>query len=331
MKRARNFNVSPSWKLLLNDLGIDIPLVLFHAGLPADMFNRENATLSPTQYFNLWHGVEKAAEGLDFPLLLAKHISVEAFDPPIFACLCSENLNAALRRLSHYKPLVGPMDLSIKESQRTTRLEISCYGTEGNIPKSLGLSELVFFTQLARIATRKEVRPIKVELPELPEKKESYEAFFGSKMTESETIAISFSYEDASRPFLTSNQPMWEFFESKLNQKLAELDRSASTVDRVRAVLIEMLPSGDSSIETVTQRLAMSKRTLQRKLSAEAETFQTVLQGVRSDLADHYLGKSDIPLTEIAFLLGFQESNSFIRAYSSWKGISPGSYRERAF
>jgi len=330
MKRARNFNVSPNWELLLKDLGIDIPLVLSHAGLPADIFGREQATLTPTQYFSLWYGVEKAAEGLDVPLLLAKHISVEAFDPPIFACLCSENLNAALRRLSHYKPLVGPMDLSIEENQKATRLEINCYGAEGNIPKSLGLTELVFFTQLSRIATRTGVKPIKIELPELPEAKARYEEFFGCKMTKSSSMAISFSYEDATRPFLTSNQPMWEFFESKLNQKLAQLDQSASTVDRVRAILIEMLPSGDSSIETVTQRLAMSKRTLQRKLSAEAETFQTVLQDVRSELADHYLGKSDIPLTEIAFLLGFQESNSFIRAYSSWKGISPGSYREHA-
>ena len=64
----------------------------------------------------------------------------------------------------------------------------------------------------------------------------------------------------------------------------------------------------------------MSKRTLQRKLTSEAESFQSVLQSVRAELADHYLESSKMSLGEIAFLIGFRESNSFIRAYSTWKG-----------
>ncbi|MCG8671406.1 MAG: AraC family transcriptional regulator [Pseudomonadales bacterium] len=329
MKRASKFSVSQHWKLLLIDMGIEVASVLAYAKLPADLFSRELASLTPAEYFNFWNGLELAAEGKDIPLLLAKHISAEAFDPPIFASICSPNLNSALHRLSHYKPLIGPMVLDINEGKKATRMEITCYGYKEKIPKSLGLTELVFFTQLSRIATRKEIKPVKIELLEMPENKNAYEDYFGCKLTQSKTLAISFSHEDANRPFLTSNLAMWDFFEDKLNQSLAELDKSASTVDRVRAVLIEMLPSGDSSIDTVTQRLAMSKRTLQRKLTAEAETFKTVLQSVRSELADHYLENSTLPLTEIAFLLGFQESNSFIRAYSSWKGISPGSFRDQ--
>ena len=97
----------------------------------------------------------------------------------------------------------------------------------------------------------------------------------------------------------------------------------------MKAVLLEALPSGDSSIEGVAEKLAMSKRTLQRKLSSEKESFQVLLQNVRAELADHYLEKSQMSLGEISFLLGFQESNSFIRAYSSWKGVSPGHFREQ--
>lgn len=329
MKRASRFVVSKSWKLLLTDMGLDVTNVFVHAGLPLDLFNREQATLSPAEYFSLWQGIERVAEGKEVPLLLAKHITVEAFDPPIFACICSQNLNAALNRLKQYKPLIGPMELYIDETKAITRLEINCYGYEEDIPHALGLTELVFFTQLTRIATREAVKAQKIELPVLPDNKEIYEEYFGCSLTRANTIAISFNAEDAKRPFLTSNAAMWDFFEEKLNQKLANLDKAASTADRVRALLLEMLPSGDNSIETVTDRLAMSKRTLQRKLKDEAETFQSVLKSVRADLADYYLEKSAMPLTEIAFLLGFQESNSFIRAYSSWKGVSPGSVREQ--
>jgi len=331
MKRANKFTVSSSWRLLLNDMNIDVLVVLAYAGLPADLFNREQATLSPEEYFNFWQGVEQAAEGIEVPLLLAKYFSVEAFDAPIFACICSPNLNLALRRLSQYKPLIGPMILDVDVNKQSTRLEIKCYGYKNNIPRSLGLLELVFFTQLSRIAIREEIHPIKIELTELPSDIKAYENYFGCALTQSEQIAISFTANDAAKPFLTSNLSMWEFFETKLNQKLADLDSSATIVDRVRAVLLETLPSGDSSIETVTDRLALSKRTLQRKLTTEAETFQTVLQRVRAELADHYLEKSNMSLGEISFLLGFQESNSFIRAYSSWKGVSPGNYREQCY
>lgn len=329
MKRASKFVVSPSWKLLLTDMQVDVTAVLAYAGLPRDLFNRDNSTLTPKEYYDLWRGVEQAAGDIEMPLLLAEHLSVEAFDPPIFASICSQNMNAALQRLSQYKPLIGPMIMAIDVSKTATRMKISCYSYQGEMPNSLGLTELVFFTQLARLATRENINPIKVELSRLPDNIEAYSSFFGCELTKSNCFAISFSADDANKPFLTSNVAMWEFFEAKLNQKLADLDASASTVERVRAVLFESLPSGDSSIETVTDRLAMSKRTLQRKLTAEAETFQTVLQTVRSELADHYLAKSSMSLGEISFLLGFQESNSFIRAYSSWKGMSPGSYLEQ--
>ena len=73
----------------------------------------------------------------------------------------------------------------------------------------------------------------------------------------------------------------------------------------------------------------MSKRTLQRKLNSEQSSFHHELQALRTDLAEHYLNHSQLSLGEISFLLGYREANSFIRAFTSWKGLSPGQYRER--
>lgn len=182
---------------------------------------------------------------------------------------------------------------------------------------------------LSRFATREALSPISVEVQSLPEDISQYERYFGCPITQGDCVKIRFRSQDASKPFLTSNAQMWSFFESKLNQKLADLDTQATTQERVRSVLIEALPSGENSIESVAERLAMSKRTLQRKLSAEKVSFQGLLQDIRAELADHYLAKSELTLGEISFLLGFQESNSFIRAYSGWKGFSPGAYREQ--
>ncbi|MCG7965684.1 MAG: AraC family transcriptional regulator [Candidatus Thiodiazotropha taylori] len=329
MKRASNFVISPSWAILFKDMQVDMSAVLKHANLPADLFIREDASLTPAQYYQFWRSLEVIVGEQNVALLLAKHLSVESFDPAIFACICSPDLNTALNRLKDYKPLIGPMVLTVNISSRQTRLSIDCYGYEENMPSSLGITELVFFTQLARIATRTEIRPLAVQLPILPEELQPYEDYFGCRLKPAKEVVISFSAKDAAMPFLTSNAAIWSFFEGKLNQRLKDLDASASFTERVRSVLLEALPSGDSSIESVAQRLAMSKRTLQRKLTDEAETYQSVLQNVRSELADHYLKKSHLSLGEISFMLGFQETNSFIRAYSSWKGVSPGLFRER--
>ncbi len=329
MKRASKFAVTASWKLLLSDMQIDAATVLAWAGLPADLLNRGDAVLTPAEYFELWRGIERAAGDREVAVLLADHFSAEVFDAPIFASLCSPDFNTAAKRLSRYKPLIGPMVLDVDQDGYATHLTLSCYGQTGPLPRSLSLSELVFLTQLIRVGTRERIVPLSVASPQPPENADAYEHYFGCRVDKSEHTEICFAAADAAKPFLTVNTGMWRFFEGELNQKLADLGTSAGTGERVRAVLLEALPGGDASIESVASRLAMSKRTLQRKLTAEAESFQALLNSVRAELADHYLEKSHFSLGEIAYLLGFQESNSFNRAYREWKGTSPGQYREQ--
>lgn len=130
IKRASQFSVPQSWKVLLNDMDIDPQLVLAYAKLPVDLFNREKATLSPDEYFQLWVGVEQASGEREMPLLLAEHMSVEGFDAPIFAAICSPNLNTALKRIQQYKPLIGPMVMTLNVTDKETKLSISCYGND---------------------------------------------------------------------------------------------------------------------------------------------------------------------------------------------------------
>lgn len=328
MKRANRFVLGPTWRLLLADMGVDAAAVLAHAGLPADLFNRDDAALSPAAYFQLWRGAEQAAGGRELALLLAEHFRAEVFDAPMFASLCSPNFNTAARRLSRYKPLIGPMELTVGCDPQATRLEVGCYGAVGELPLSLCLSELVFFCQLIRMCTRERVVPVEVTLPRLPPQVAPYEAYFGCALRGGDRTAIAFRAEDAARPFLTANAAMWDFFEGKLNRRLADMVADAGTADRVKAVLLEALPGGDAGIESVAARLAMSKRTLQRRLGEEGESFQSLLGKTRAELADHYLRQSRLPLGEIAFLLGFQEPNSFIRAYQVWRGTTPGAFRQ---
>jgi AraC-like DNA-binding protein len=66
---------------------------------------------------------------------------------------------------------------------------------------------------------------------------------------------------------------------------------------------------------------------LQRKLQDEGTTFQQTLDTLRASLARHYLRNSAMSSAEISFLLGFEDSNSFARAFQSWSGVTPAKAR----
>jgi AraC-like DNA-binding protein len=100
--------------------------------------------------------------------------------------------------------------------------------------------------------------------------------------------------------------------------------------ERVRTCAMEILASGECSIDEVARRLGVSARSLQRKLSAEGTSFQKELNLLREDLACHYLTRTHHSAPEVAFLLGYQDTNSFYRAFNGWTGQTPEQVRAQA-
>ncbi len=323
---AQAFKLSGNWQIILRDLGLRPGDVLRRAGLPTDLFARERASVSAEEYFRLWRAMEEEMGDRSLALEGGQGVSVEAFDPPIFAALCSPDLNTAAKRLSKFKPLIGPLTLDVTIGLEQTVL---AYGSleAGPLPVSLGTTELVFLVHFARLATRTHLYPLQVMTPEPLTPEGPYEDFFGVRLRRGPTYSVAFSALDARRPFLTANAGMWKFFEPVLNQRLAEINRDATVAERVHAALFELLPSGRSSVHEVSTMLGMSTRSLQRYLRREDTSFQHVLNEARERLARHYLQNSVMTGAEISFLLGYDDPNSFFRAFRIWTGQTPESLR----
>lgn len=319
------------WQILFKDMDVSVQDVLSHARLPLDLLSRKTPTVTGDEYFRLWDGMAHVLRREPtFPLRLVRSITPELFSPPIFASLCSQDLNMALHRIEHYKPLVGPLSLEIQQNNRYTVVAYRGLSDTVPPPDSLIASELAFWVQVARIATRERIVPLRVHVTlELPQP-ESYEAFFGTSPQISDFNGLTFSAEDAAKPFMTVNDAMWSIFEPELNKRLQDLTPEAPFRERVRASLIEILASGQTSMDDVASRLAVSSRTLQRHLQAEGTSFQKVLDGLREELARHYLTTSDYSSGQIAFLLGYEEPNSFYRSFRAWTGQTPEYVRANA-
>jgi AraC-like DNA-binding protein len=273
----KRFVLDIGWQILLNDLVLSSRDLLRHARLPLDLFNRNAPTLTPEDFFRLWHCLEHLLDNPASPLMLGQSVSVEAFSPPIFACFCSPNLNTALARLSKYKRLMGPLRLDITAGGRETVAVFGGLPDEMPPPPSMIATELVFLVHMARLATRENVVPARVFVPTRLAESERFEAFFGTAVSPGPASGVSFRAEDALKPFLTTHQGMWPLLEPQLQSRLRDLSVDAGFRARVRACLVEVLASGQFTMSDMANRLAVSTRTLQRRLRDEGTNFQNEL------------------------------------------------------
>jgi len=330
MARNRTFSLHIGWRTLLKDVGLTPEDILRKARLPDDTFSRTESGLDTEEYVRLWHAIETGMNNPAFPLPLVEKVSAEVFDPPLFAALYSTNMMQAVQRLARYKQLIAPMVLETAVDHKGILTVSPRWLSATNIPLSLQVAELAFLLRLARLATREPIGALNVLLPQLPipEQAGHFSRFFGTAISHGEKPAISFSATDALRPFLTVNEGMWQVFEPELRRRLSQLDVTASTAERVRAVLLELLPGNEATIEKTAERLGMSKRTLQRRLEDEGENFRSLTHACRENLARHYLRNTSLPGYEIAFLPGVEDPNSFYRAFMTWTGQTPETVRE---
>ncbi|MBT4521839.1 MAG: helix-turn-helix domain-containing protein [Halieaceae bacterium] len=95
----------------------------------------------------------------------------------------------------------------------------------------------------------------------------------------------------------------------------------------IRTAMRRVLPSGGLTIDSLSRDMNISRRTLQRRLTAHDSSFKQLLQELRMELADRYLADSRLGITEIAFLLGYSDQASFSNAFKLWRGCSPSDYR----
>jgi AraC-like DNA-binding protein len=108
---------------------------------------------------------------------------------------------------------------------------------------------------------------------------------------------------------------------------LAELPRAQNLTERVRDLLAKELAGGTPSLTHIARQVRMSERTLARHLEDEGTTFKALLEDLRRRLALRYVRRSDMPISEIAFLLGFSQAAAFHRAFRRWTSQTPLEYR----
>lgn len=139
--------------------------------------------------------------------------------------------------------------------------------------------------------------------------------------------ALLFSAECVAVPNKLGDTGIAAFFDQHLEAELAKLEDDSALDRRVKNQLTRALSEGVPAISDIAGKLAMSGRSLQRRLSERGLTYQTLVDETRRELAMELLAGSEMSLADIAFLTGFAEQSSFNRAFKRWAGQTPRSYR----
>jgi AraC-like DNA-binding protein len=114
---------------------------------------------------------------------------------------------------------------------------------------------------------------------------------------------------------------------AQLETEVKARNASSDIGEQVKQTLRHSLAGRRPTLQHVAKDLHLSARTLQRRLTDTEITFQQLVEETRRELAHHYLKQNAVELNETAYLLGYEDANSFFRAFHVWEGTSPGEWR----
>jgi AraC-like DNA-binding protein len=129
------------------------------------------------------------------------------------------------------------------------------------------------------------------------------------------------------QPVHTADEELADYFRQCLARAAATAPDESLLLGQVRSAIQAALATGTPRGAEVSRRLAMSQRTLQRRLCEAGVTFEQLVSDTRRRLAEGYLADATLSLAEVAYLLGYREESAFFRACQRWVGQTPTAWR----
>jgi AraC-like DNA-binding protein len=325
---TNRFRISSSVFSRLEDVGVSPAKVLQHAGIPTALLSEEKILVTTEELFGVYRSIAALSDDPAIGLKLGSEERMERYDPIAIAALCTRSFRDALQRLARYKQLTCPEELKITETADDCTVRFVWLLAREDEPTQLTDLCFAWVVAIARRGTGRTLNPRRIEFARSAANRETYEAHFQCpiKFDAPHNIVV-FHAKDLDMRFLTHNADLLAMVAPQLEAELNQQHASQKIAGQVKAVLKRMFAGQRPGLQDVARELRLSGRTLQRRLTEESLTFQQLVKEARRELAQHYLLHSSLELNETAYLLGYEDANSFFRAFQDWEGTSPGEWR----
>jgi AraC-like DNA-binding protein len=312
-------------------LGIAPAALLRHAGLPTSLMAEPRPKVTTAGFFALWRALERMDGDPAFGLRLAREASVYQLDVASIAAMHAPSFGEALHKLARYKRLVCPEEVRVQVAAKDVAVVFRWWLSSDVPPPRLIDACLASVLALGRHGTGQEIRPLRVDLARREDHRAVLEDHFGCRVAFGAHVdRIVFAASVLDLPFRTANPDLLAVLLPGLETALVLQPGSAGNeafVARVKETLRAQMQGQRPTVESVGRALALSARSLQRRLSDAGTTYQRLLDEVREAVACELLSRTELDSGEIAFLLGYEELNSFNRAFTAWQGTTPVRWR----
>jgi AraC-like DNA-binding protein len=312
----------------MRSAGVEPPKVLRAAGLPPSLHLDVSATLSTSQLFAIWKALETIADDPAVALRLLDGADRCGHQPAFISALYASDFRDAIERIERFKRMGACEVFRTEEANgRWTIIKEWPFATEDEPAVSVDLS-FIFLLELGRRGTGRRISPARIEYQRSGPTNRGLEDYYGAPLVfGAPRNAMIFNADDLAAPFPGNSPEFLELVTPGLAAAFAEIHEGHTIADRVKSVLKRSLASGRPEVAHVARNLGMSERTLQRRITDEATTFRALLSEARRELSQQLLSDPAIHIDEVTYLLGYQDSTSFYRAFKDWAGVSPGEWR----
>ncbi|WP_303385059.1 AraC family transcriptional regulator [Paracoccus sp. (in: a-proteobacteria)] len=221
-----------------------------------------------------------------------------------------------------------PEELSVMESGDECRITLRWFYTHEVEPDAAAEVTFAAILELGRRGTGRHIRPLQVEMVRQGPVSETHRSYFDAPVRAGcPQNALVLNRDDLNLPFAGHNPELLAVLEPALAASLGEIEAQSSLLEQVKILIKRRLASGKPEVADVAHELGMSERTLQRRITEQGSSYRELLEDARQELGRHLLSDGQNGIGEIAFLLGFQDTSSFYRAFRSWEGVTPAQWR----
>jgi AraC-like DNA-binding protein len=310
--------------------GIDPKSLLKKASLTLDQIKNPDLRLRVSNQINF---LTLVADALGDELLgfhLAQPVDLRELGFLYYISASSETLGDALQRLARYGSIANEGVLLRYVDGKNIGIELHYVG----VSRHLDRHQIEFFAtalvRLCRYLTGTRLLPAHVRFTHRGDsKRRELVEFFGGEIVFAATVDdVSFAPSTKRMSIASADRYLNKFLTKYCEEALSRRSvRRSSLRSTIENAIVPLLPHGLVSLEEIARCLGLSQRTLARRLSSQKLTFSDILQGLRMDLAKRYLADGTLSISQIAWLLGYQEVSSFTHAFKSWTNKTPQQFR----
>ena len=310
--------------------GLNVRDLLQQAGLEVADINNPDARLNVAGQINFVSLLAETLGDSELGVHLANAFDLRRLEFLYYVPGSADTLGKALQRIERYSGLANEAVVMRVDKGKFVRLTVDYSG----VARHSDEHQIEFFItagiRLFRRLVGREIKPLDVRLAHRRSGVlGDLDRFLGTHAhSGANTDEIVFAATDWDLPIPTSDPYLYELLVRCCEDALKRRATKGSPLRvRVENEVAALLPHGQAQVKTVASALGMSTRTLARRLAAEDVSFAQIVRELRAALAQRYISDRNLPISRVAWLLGYKEISAFSNAFRRWTGMTPSRAR----